>query len=164
MKKLFIILLIFIPLVLSAEGWKSENIDGYSFNWRFVEDYLEVELSYPAKGWISVGFDAENKMSGANIIIGAVDGNDVVIEDHYGNRTLRHSTDERLGGNSDVRNAEGFEKDGVTTLKFTIPADSGDEFDKPLSEGGTYRVIFASSKSDNIGRKHRNRTGADVTL
>ena len=164
MKKLLIIMFIFVPLILSAEGWKSKNIDDYSFSWRFVEDNLEVELSYPVEGWIAIGFDAEKKMGGANIIIGSVSGDEVIIEDHFGNGTYRHASDEKLGGTSDVESVEGDEKDGITTLKFTIPADSGDEYDKPLVEGQTYRVIFASSSSDNIGRKHRNRTGADITL
>ncbi len=165
MKKIIILLLIVLPVVtVSAEGWKNENVDGYDLSWRFVEQNLEVELSYEAKGWISVGFDAENKMAGANIIMGAVKNGELLIEDHFGNGMFKHAIDTRLGGTDDIIDASGTEADGITTLKFTIPADSGDENDKPLEEGKTYRIIFASSTSDNIGRKHSKRTGADITL
>jgi len=165
MKKIIIILFVFIPFVtLAAEDWKNENIDGYNFSWRFIEENIEVELSYPVEGWIAIGFDAENKMAGANIIMGAVKDGELLIEDHFGNGIFRHSQDVKIGGTTDIVNAEGSESNGLTTLKFTIPADSGDEKDKTLEEGKLYRIIFASSSTDNIGRKHNNRTGADIRL
>ena len=110
MKKVIFILLLIIPVfALAAEDWKNQNVDGYQFSWRFIDENLEVELSYPAKGWIAVGFDAENKMAGANIIMGAVEDGELLIEDHFGNGMFRHSQDVKIGGTSDIIYAEGSE-------------------------------------------------------
>ncbi|MBI9107046.1 MAG: hypothetical protein JEZ04_09900 [Spirochaetales bacterium] len=165
MKKLIIVLLLTLPLFYAAaDGWKNQNINGYDFSWRFIDENIEVELSYPTKGWISVGFDAENKMAGANIIIGTVKDGELLIEDHFGNGMFKHAEDLKLDGNDDITEATGLESLDTTILKFTIPADSGDKNDKALEEGGTYRIIFASSKSDDIGKKHSKRAGADIKL
>ncbi len=164
MKKILIILLILLPATVFASDWKSENIKDFSFMWRFEGSNLEVKLSYPGTGWVAVGFGAENKMKGANIIIGSVDKGELTIEDHYGNSPISHKEDVRLDGSNDIISASGTESGGVTTIEFTIPLSSGDENDKELVEGKVYRVIFAASNSDNLGRIHRTATGKDIKL
>ena len=37
----------------------------------------------------------------------------------------------------------GSESQGVTTVSFRIPYDSGDQYDRILVEGATYTFIFA---------------------
>jgi hypothetical protein len=159
----FALVLCLFPAAVFAE-WKSDNADGFDFRWRFNGSNLDVELSYAATGWIAVGFDAEKKMKGANIFIGYVDGDKVVIEDHFGNSPVSHKRDTDLKGSNDIINASGSEKNGKTTLSFSIPLNSGDKNDKVLTEGSTYRLIFAASSNDNIKKKHSKRLGKDITL
>lgn len=164
MRKIFIVLLVLLPAIVFASDWKSENIKDFSFMWRFEGSNLEVKVSYPGTGWVAVGFGAENKMKGANIIIGSVDDGVLTIEDHYGNSPISHKEDTRLDGTDDIISSSGTESDGVTSIEFTIPVSSGDQNDKPLVEGNVYRVIFAASNSDNLGRIHRTATGKDIKL
>lgn len=163
--KRVVIFLALIALAMPAFAeLKTEVVDGYTLSWEFQGDNLYIELSYEATGWIAVGFDAENKMKGANIIMADVQGDTVVIEDHFGTSPIAHKEDTSKGGTDDVTLISGSEENGVTTVIFTIPLDSGDSCDKILEEGSTYRIIFASSNQDNFRRKHRDRTGADITL
>ena len=165
MKKMLILIMLVLPLfTAAADGWKNRKIGEYDLSWKFTEQGLMVELSSMTEGWIAVGFDAERTMAGADIIIGAVKDGKVIIEDHFGNGVVRHTKDTALGGSDDLSGVSGMEMDGRTTLRFTIPADGADENDKMLEEGMTYRVIFASSPDDNIGRKHRRVRGVNLKL
>jgi hypothetical protein len=116
-------------------------------------------LAAPTKGWVAVGFNPESgeDMGGANLIIGLVKAGKAEVLDHYGTMKEKHKDDEKIGGQTDVSNVSGSEAKGTTELEFTIPLDSGDAKDKPLSLENDNTVLLAYGKSDEIVLKHRFR-------
>ena len=72
--------------------------------------------------------------------------------------------DEKIEGKSDLSNVSGSEQDGQTVLEFTVPLDSGDPKDKPLSVEGDTIVMLAYGRSDSIVLKHRFRAILKVNL
>ena len=53
-----------------------------------------------------------------------------------------------MGGSDDISAASGDETDGTTTIRFTIPLDSGTPGDKPLVPGNTVEVLLAYGPDD----------------
>ena len=136
------------------------------FLWTLQADSIDVKLSAPTNGWIGVGFNPETpeNMKGANFIIGFVKGGEAQAFDHYGTELKKHKDDEKIEGKSDVTNVSGSEQDGQTVLEFTVPLDSGDAMDKPVSPQGDTIVLLAYGRSDSIVLKHRFRAILKVNL
>ncbi|MFW6288844.1 MAG: DOMON domain-containing protein [Spirochaetota bacterium] len=142
-----------------------EEVD-MSFSWRIMGEDLEVELSGPTTGWIAVGFKPSRGMKDANILIGYVDGADVVMTDQFGTTMVAHRPDTDLGGESNTEVISGEEANGTTTIRFRLPLDSGDEYDQPLSADEEMRVIFAYGPdgADDTSTYHAERGGVDMSL
>lgn len=122
---------------------------------------LYVGLEAPGTGWLAVGFDAQLGMAGANIVIAAVSGGELVIEDHYGSSRTSHRKDEI----NHVLFAAGREDPAGAKVEFAIPLESGDPQDRPLAKGGTYRVILAYQKSsDSFRTRHTRRATLELVL
>ena len=86
------------------------------------------------------------------------------VFDHYGTETKKHQDDEKIEGTSNLSNVSGSEQDGQTVLEFTVPLDSGDAMDKPVSAQGETVVLLAYGRSDSIVLKHRFRAILKVNL
>ncbi|OGR22105.1 MAG: DOMON domain-containing protein [Desulfobacterales bacterium RIFOXYA12_FULL_46_15] len=125
------------------------------FSWTLEGDLIHVQLSAKTEGWVGIGFDPEDAMAGANIIIGAVKDGQVKIEDHFGDRKRGHSSDEELGGKNDVQNPAGTEDKGMTTISFTYPLNSGNKYDKPVPADGTGKIMLAyGAGKDSFKNRH----------
>lgn len=150
----------------SNAPFKSASHEGYELRWRVLGENLEVSVSYATTGWVAVGFDPTRMMRDANIIIGYVADGEAVITDQYGNSTITHRPDTDLGGSDDLTSASGTEEDGVTTLSFVMPLDSGDEYDRALEPGETYTVILAHGADgvDDMETYHEGRASMEITL
>jgi len=162
---LFLGLMIFsLPLSLSAMEYQHKlEVKDMQFSWTIEGDKIHVQVTAETTGWVSIGFDPESAMEGANIIIGAVKDGKVKIEDHYGDRKRGHSSDEDLGGKNDVINPSGSEVDGVTTISFTYPLNTGDKYDKVIQPQGKSRVMLAyGAGKDSFKTRHPYRTIYDI--
>ncbi|MFW5745360.1 MAG: DOMON domain-containing protein [Spirochaetota bacterium] len=139
---------------------------GMTLGWRITGEDLEVELTGPTTGWIAVGFKPSRGMKDANILIGYVDGDEAVMTDQFGTTMIAHRRDEELGGAGHATVLSGSETDGETTIRFTIPLDSGDEYDQPLAAGETVRAILAygPDDADDTETYHEDRAGLDIEL
>jgi len=150
--------------IISAGEYENELIDpetGMSVYWDNTAATLIIGLVSPGTGWLSIGFEPERQMQGANILIASVDGTDVVIEDHYGNSPTSHLQDE----SSHVIQAAGSETDAGSVLEFRIPLDSGDSQDKPLTPGDTVTIILAyHSSNDSLSTRHSARSTSALVL
>ncbi len=156
--------LILIPgAVLASEYDHKLQVKNMDVHWSIDGDKIHVKLSAKTKGWVAIGFDPEKAMQGANIIIGAVKNGKVKIEDHYGDRKRGHSKDEKLGGENHVLDPKGSEEDGITTITFTLPLDSGDKWDKPIDPSKLSRIMIAyGSGRDSFKAGHSYRGVYDI--
>jgi hypothetical protein len=135
------------------------------FLWTLGQDSIDIKLSAPTTGWVGIGFNPETpeNMKGANFIIGYVKGGTAQIFDHFGTTKNKHKEDEKIEGRTDLSNLSGSEQDGRTVLEFTIPLDSGDPKDRPISPGKNH-VLLAYGRSDSIVLKHKFRSISEVDL
>ncbi len=149
------------------EGYSSADIEAINFQWKVEGENLSVQLTAPTTGWVAIGFDPSRKMKDANIIIGYLDDDGKArVRDDFGTGQTRHGADTDNGGSEDLSDIEGEEADGMTRIRFTIPLDSGDSMDKPLSPGNTYTIIaaYGPDGKDDFGSYHATRGSADIEL
>ncbi len=149
-------MVLLIPFSLHATDYQHTlEVKDMQFSWSIEGDKIHVKLSAKTTGWVGIGFDPEKAMSGANIIIGAVKNGKFKVEDHYGDRKRGHKNDEKLGGNNDVLNPSGSEKDGITVISFTLSLDSGDKYDKPVKASGKNLVMLSyGAGKDSFKNRH----------
>jgi len=141
-------------------------VDDFVLRWSNDSEHLYVAMQGLTTGWISVGFDPENRMQGANYVVGAVIDGEAVIWDAFGMAPVgpNHPEDTELGGTTDVIAYAGAERDGLTLIEFQIPLDSGDAYDKALTVGETYTVLVALGSGDAFTAAHTWRAATEITL
>ena len=112
---------------------------------RVEGDELYIAISGETRGWISVGFGSL-KMDGAHIVIGYVDGDEVVFAEHLGSgHRHRNSRDKKMS-------AYGMtEIDGTTSMEVKLPLDE-------FLDGNRVEMIFAFSRADNLRMIHNYKT------
>ena len=129
--------------------------------WQNDEAVLIVGLRFEGVGWVAIGFEPNQRMAGANIIIAAVSDGVLVIEDHFGASATSHRQDTV----SDLLTAAGTEGDGITTVEFSLPLEPSDENDSPLSPGSEIAVILAvHATSDRLTSRHTARSTRTIQL
>lgn len=168
-KKLMTALLAGLVLVaapLYADAYDHEvTARGMSFSWTVDGDTLKGKMSAKTGGWVAVGFNPSNKMKDANIVIGYVKDGTGTIADHFGDKATGHSEDTDLGGTSDVTLVGASEQDGMTTIEFTLPMASGDEYDGTLTaDGDTVLLLAYGPDRDSFRPRHSYRGTKTVNL
>jgi len=149
---------------ITFASYEMVEAQGIVFYWRTDGEYLHGIIEAPGTGWVAVGFDPENQMQGANILIGYVNEEGTVLRDDYGNSPVAHASDESLGGTDDIMMMSGMDDGEMTKIHFTIPLDSGDEYDKALTPGENYMIILAYGPNDDFTSYHTVRTIANIEL
>jgi hypothetical protein len=143
----------------------ADNATGIEFFWSHDGQELFAGIKTGSSGWVSAGFDPQSAMKDANIIFMALDGEDVVMRDDFGTSTFSHDDDVKLGGTNDITAFAAGRDGGITVYEFSIPLDSGDEFDRVLVPGNEYGIIFAVNDNGiDFDSKHTARGSASIQL
>jgi hypothetical protein len=166
MKYKFLIILMICVFSISAFADQRLEENGFILTWKTEGDKLIATLSAETTGWIAFGIGATSVMKNANIIMLWVDDEMgiAMAEDHFGNGKFKHREDISLGGSQEVQILSGKQTETLTEITFSIPLDSGDEFDKVLTRGQSYRLLLATNKSDNISWKHNKKYATDIEI
>lgn len=148
------------------QGYSTATDKGLTLQWKVEGETLKVKVSAPTTGWVAAGFDPARLMKGANIIIGYVKDGKAVIRDDFGSGMMSHQSDLDLKGKDNVADPAGKEENGATEIGFTIPLNSGDDKDKPLVVGKTYKVILAAgaNDADDFTTRHKKIGGVEIKL
>lgn len=142
-----------------------EESTGIEFFWSHDGQELFAGIKTGSPGWVAAGFDPASAMKEANMIFLVIDDGEVVVRDDFGTSTFSHSPDLDLGGTDDISAYAASSSDGITTYEFSIPLDSGDEYDRVLVPGDEYTVIFAvNDNGTDFDSKHSARGSAVMTL
>ncbi|MCX5868380.1 MAG: DOMON domain-containing protein [Proteobacteria bacterium] len=148
------------------QGYSTATDKGITLKWKVEGEMLKVKVSALTTGWVAAGFDPSRGMKDANIIIGFVKDGKAVIRDDFGNGMMTHRSDIDLLGKNNVTDKTGQEENGTTEISFTIPLNSGDDKDKPLTPGNTYKVLLAAGgkDADDFSSKHKKIGSVEIKL
>ncbi len=176
------------PLVeekAATEGWKADGIvgeseysrsmllqsssrQGYSggemeISWKNDQEYLYLGLNGSTEGWLAIGFEPQEWMKNADIILASVQGGKATVLDEYctGNYGP-HIEDTLLGGTNDIAEFGGSKGAGRTVIELKRKLNTGDKFDKAFSPGQAISIIWALSQNSDISLKHNVAYGEGV--
>lgn len=136
-----------------------------SFAWKIDGETLAVKMAAETDGWVGIGFNPSAKMKDANFVLGYVKKGEAKIIDEYGDSERNHTPDEKGGGSTDAVLVNGTEEEGVTTIEFTIPLNSGDKNDGVIDPNGDTIVLLAyGAGRDSFKSKHKYRSTFKVNL
>lgn len=128
----------------------------FRLHWSLQGDAITIAISADTEGWVAVGTGPGPIMADADMMFGWVDADGTAfMRDSYSIDTYGpHPTDEELGGRMDITAYAGTEKDGVTTLEFSRPMRTGDEYDRDFPSEGTLPIIWAFGDTDAFEQVH----------
>jgi len=147
-----------LPDEYSRYQWDTET--GIGLHWRTDELTVTFGIVSPGSGWVSIGFDPVSLMEGADYILAAVRGDALTIEDHFGTGRYSHGLDRQ----QNILEARGMESSGETVVEFTIPRESGDDEDRPLTSGPHVLLLGYHNSSDSFAVRHTARSTSSITL
>jgi hypothetical protein len=143
---------------------KTVKAGKFTFSYTVAGKNLSATLSYPANGWVAVGFNPKNVMQDANFIMGTIVNGKAILSDEFGDGMFSHVADTAVGGASNIISGDVRQDSGVTTMTFVIPLDSGDPKDSKLTPGQKIKLIFANGTTNDIRKKHKNDAKITITL
>ncbi len=142
----------------------SITVRDMEIRWTEGEAYWSFELSAPTTGWVALGFNQKNDIVQTNLIMGAVKGEQVKTEDFYVVGFANPQPVSKLGGKIAVSDVEGEEKNGRTTLCFSIPKKAIDQYHYDLKAGDEIWFICAYSRADEFDHHSMMRQHVKVKL
>lgn len=165
------------PAAKASAEWKSDGAvsDGeYTQTHKLGEievfsrvegDSVMMALRARTKGYVALGIDPEDKMKGADMLLGYMKDGQAAVVDMYSTGVYGpHPLDTAQGGTADVAAVSGSHKDGVLVVEFKRKLATGDSKDKPLKMGDN-KVIWAIGDVGADGAvKHSSRGAGTLTL
>lgn len=143
---------------------KSVTIDGMQADWYFQEDHVVFEVLAPTEGWVVLGFNQRDDIIDANLIMGAVIDDKLVIEDQYVVGFGENPPVQEIGGQVAIFDYTGYEQQGHTTIKFSIPQQAIDQLHYDLGPQQEIYLILAYSQEDDFNHHSLIRRHVKVTL
>lgn len=159
----------FSPMVVEASPDGNDttgnvSVPGMTFRWSIDGDRLHGTMNGHTNGWVAVGFNDRDELKGAKLVMGYASGNDLFVEERIAVDPPVHLAKTQLGGRNNARVVGGYERDGWTTIEFSIPLDSGESPDVVLHPGRRYHLILAYSDVDDFIHHSRMRTAVSIEL
>jgi len=155
----FCALFMLVTVAQSSDYQHSLTFEKMTFDWSVNGDTLAVKLAAPTTSWVAIGFNPSKQMKDADIVIGYVKKGKVKISDEYGVAATRHKSDEKVGGADNVTVVGGSEENGVTTIEFTIPLNSGDDKDFAIDPNADTKLIWAYGEGRDSFRVGHKKQG-----
>ena len=130
--------------------------NNFIVHWKVYGETIQYGIEAQTTGWVSLGFDPEDVMEGADMIFGWVTtGGEVKALDCYSEGIFGpHPPDTELGGSGDILKWGGSEKQGKTIFEFERNLSVTDEYDKSIPTEGDFTIIWAAGATDDFTSKH----------
>jgi hypothetical protein len=115
-------------------------------------------LESPGSGWLSIGFDATNRMNEAKIIIAGFDeDNNFQLEEHIGTSATSHQLIEETY----ITESTGVREEDSSIAEFIIPLGGDSRYN--IEAGEAHEVIIAfHSNSDSFMQRHSQRATVEI--
>lgn len=155
----------YILFVLMLMG--SSNVlktDGFELKWDHQSETIKFRLTAPTTGWVAVGFTETGDLMDTNLIQGRVKEGKVFIQDQFITGFGEHPPVEALAVPSRISELEGEEKNGFTTIVFSISKKKMDKLHYDLPKGKEINVWLAYSVSDDFSHHSRKRILRKIVL
>ncbi len=145
------------PQTIAIWNYKNEFTLAH-LSWAHNGTHLSIGIVAELTGFIAFGMNSEdysgNAMTGANMIVASVVGEDITIGDYHAiGQTAPIIDDDEY---TSLQSAQGQEQGGVTSVEFTIPLTSDDTDDITWRVNNKYSFFLAGSKDSDLLTYHEN--------
>lgn len=144
----------------ARQGYSGGDLE---VSWKNDADFLYLGLNGSTDGWMAIGFEPQEWMKDADMILSYVESGKAVVLDEYctGNYGP-HVVDEMLGGTDDIIEAGASQRDGRTVVELKRKLLTGDKFDKAFTPGQAISIIWALSDKKDASFKHNMAYGEGI--
>ncbi|MDO9539193.1 MAG: DOMON domain-containing protein [Methanocalculus sp.] len=153
-------------IISAGEYQYSQRLsDSMQIHWATTDTMIRLAVVGRTPGWVGIGFGTSRMNVGVDYIFGYPEGDDLVVQDMYGeNPRCPMQPDSAIGGTDDILRYGGRQADGVTTIEFERLLNTGDSFDHILRFDEEIPIIWSLSDSASIGVQHRERGTTTIVL
>ena len=151
-------------LIVSNSFSQEVQVERMKVSWEHKGDMVTFTASAPDDGWVALGFNSKNDIVGSNLIMIGVKEGKITEEDFYVVGAGNPKPVGVLGSKSQIRNPGGTDKNGITTITFSLPVKAFDKYHYDLSKGNTLWLICAYSMEDEFDHHSRMRRHVEITL
>ncbi len=137
---------------------------GMEVTWSLTSDEVIFKLRAPHTGWVAIGINESDNLTGTNLIMATVSGNAANLSDRSIIAPGDHRSVETLGCKSHVRLISGSEQAGATNIQFALKLQSSDRYHYSLSAGKKIWLLMAYSESDDLMHHSLFRTSKQIML
>ncbi len=132
--------------------------------WKVLETTIHMEMTAPTNGWVAIGFNTKEGLSGTNLVMACVQDGKVIVEGYYTKEPGNYQPTLQLGGQNGVSNTNGVEKASFTKVTFELALHMEDGFHHELKKGEEYHLLMAYSQSDDFKHHSIMRTSDIIKL
>ncbi len=143
---------------------KSVSKSNMTVSWFYLDERVYFKVIAPTKGWVTIGFNTTDDISGAHLIMGHVVNGQPNVVEHYTLSPGNYKSLERLGAGSQVQHISGWEKSNETTIVFSLPIKAVSKYRKDLNQGSEHTMILAYSLHDDFQHHSIMRTSEKIIL
>ena len=158
------LILLFCLASLPGIAQKSAEVGGMQISWKYIDGYIEFNVSAPNDGWVALGFNQKNDIKDTHLLMFSTDGERQDFQELY----------VKAAGNP-VQVSELFEKttdivysceeEGKTTqVLFRIALNTYPEYSTSLNKGTEVWLICAFSEDDDFEHHSMMRKHVKVVL
>lgn len=161
-----LLLFAFLASACSAQTHHMNEIskNGMTVSWEIDGENLRVAMSAPTTGWVAIGFNTSDQLTGTNLLMGCVIDEKALLSDRFIIAPGTHRSMEEVGGSSAAVLISGTETASSTTIRFTLPLQSADKWHYDLKPGKKYNLLLAFSREDDFAHHSMMRTSIEITL
>jgi hypothetical protein len=144
----------------ARQGYRGGDLE---VSWKNDAEFLYLGLNGSTDGWVAIGFEPQEWMKDADIILAYAENAKAVVLDEYctGNYGP-HVEDTMLGGTNDIIESGAMQRDGRTMIELKRRLSTGDKFDKAFKPGQAISIIWALSDKSDSSLKHNVAYGEGI--
>ncbi len=151
--------------VFSQKTLNALKRNGMEVKWSRDGEYLEFELKAPSEGWLAIGFNQHDQLSGTHLIMVHQNKEGVfALSDRYIKAPGEHVSVKELGGQAHAQLIHAERKNGQTTALLKVRLKAKDQWHQHLEAGKKYHLLMAYSQSDDLYHHSLFRTSVQFSF
>lgn len=160
----FILLGMLLIISCVARSNKKISKNGMQVSWKFSNSQIHFQMEAPTTGWLAIGFNTQENMTGTYLLMGKVENNQVTLVEHYTSSPGNYKPLTAYNVTTSVASIKGMESIHKTNVKFSLPIHPKNKYARELGEGNSYIMTLAFSQSDDFQHHSIMRTAINVKL
>ena len=169
--KFILMFVIIISGNLFSEGSTSAMQKTYTFeeftltyHWLPGNRQIQFTLSAPTNGWVALGLNTRNELTGTDLTMFSVQNGTPVLDDRYIVAPGNHQADVALGTENDLRLIDHTVTNQKTEITFERDAVTNDRHNMNLKPGKQIWVLLAYSTHPEFDHHSRKRIHKQIKL